>query len=252
MINPMEMTGKCVLVTGASSGIGRATARLLSELGARLVLVGRDRERLQCTADMLEGSGHCIEAVDLAKHADLPRWFNDLLPQCGPLSALVHSAGVALTRPFRLTGEKDLRAVMQINFDAAFRLAQGFRQKKVCLGGGSIVFVASVAGLVGQPGIAAYSASKGALIALSRALAMELARDGIRVNCVAPGHVQTEMADGSSKVLTPEQVEDIARYHPLGVGSAEDVAHAIAFLVAKTGRWITGTTIVVDGGYTAH
>lgn len=252
MINPMEMTGKCVLVTGASSGIGRATARLLSELGARLALVGRDVERLQCTADVLEGSGHCIEAVDLANHANLTRWLNDLVSKCGPLSALVHSAGVGLTRPFRLIEEEDLRAVMQINFEVAFRLAQGFRQKRVCSGGGSIVFVASVAGLVGQPGIAAYSASKGALIAMSRALAMELARDDIRVNCVAPGRVRTEMADGSRKLLTPEQIEEIARYHPLGVGNVEDVAHAIAFLIAKTGRWITGTTMVVDGGYTAH
>jgi len=103
-------------------------------------------------------------------------------------------------------------------------------------------------GLVGQPAVTAYAASKGALIALAKSLAMEWAGDGIRVNCVAPGHVKTEMAAALQSMLTTEQFAAIEAMHPLGVGTARDVAHAIAFLLADSGRWITGTTLIVDGG----
>lgn len=114
-----------------------------------------------------------------------------------------------------------------------------------------MVFFSSVAGLVGVIGSAAYSASKGAVIALTRSLALELVRDGIRVNCVAPGMVQTEMVEEVQRLLTPEQMQGIAAMHPLGIGRVRDVSNAVAFLLADTSRWITGTTLVVDGGYTA-
>ena len=141
---------------------------------------------------------------------------------------------------------------MQTNWSAAWLLAKGFRQAGVYATPGSVVFVSSVVGMVGQPGLSAYASSKGALLALTKSLAMELVSEGIRVNSVVPGYVQTEMAQNLEKILTADQVEAIRRMHPLGFGTAEDVAHAIAFLLAVTGRWITGTALVVDGGYTAH
>ena len=114
------------------------------------------------------------------------------------------------------------------------------------------MFLSSVTGLTGQAGLAAYSASKGGIVALTRALAVELAGEQIRVNCVAPGMVTTEMGQGLLGMLTPEQGKALEGKHLLGFGSARDVSYAIAFLLVETARWITGSTLVVDGGYTAH
>ena len=132
-------------------------------------------------------------------------------------------------------------------------LAKGFRQKGVHADNrGSVVFVSAAVGLVGLPALAAYCASKGAINAACKSLALELVHDGIRVNCVAPALVRTEMANTIESALTSEQVSKLHGSHPLGVGSPLDVAYSIAFLLADTGKWITGTTLIVDGGYTAQ
>ncbi len=252
MINPLQLSDRTILVTGASSGIGRETAVLLSQLGARLVLVARDRDRLEQTLSMLDGSSHEILVCDLLDVDKIPEWMKNVSSSCGPLSGLVHSAGVQITKPLRTLSNSNIQDVMTINVTASFGLIKGFRQKGVCTNPGSVVLLSSVMGLVGQPGISAYSASKGALVSLVKSLALELARENIRVNCVAPAHVHTEMADKLQSTLSDEQVESIVRMHPLGIGTPRDVANSIAFLLADTGRWITGTTLVVDGGYTAH
>ena len=252
MINPMSLSGRTILITGASSGIGRATSILLSQLGGRLILAGRNKERLDQTARQLEGTDHSIETFDLTGVDEISHWLKAITSREGALHGLVHSAGVQLTRPLRFLNDASVQEVMSINFGAALALAKGLRQKGAYSDGASIVFLSSVMGLVGQPGVAAYAASKGAIVALTKSLAMELARDGIRVNCVAPAHVKTEMAEALQESLSQEQVAAIEAMHPLGIGTPLDVAHAIAFLLADTGRWITGTTLVVDGGYTAH
>lgn len=252
MLNPMDLSGCTILVTGASSGIGRETAVLLSRLQARVVLVARDQERLAQTAALLEGGGHRIEPFDLTTTDEIPRWLKHITAVAGPLHGLVHSAGMQSTRPVRMISRQHFEEVMGINVQVAISLSGAFRQKGVYARGGSIVFLSSVVALVGAVGIAAYAASKGALTALTKSLALEFVRDSIRVNCVAPAYVQTEMADRFRTSLTTEQVAQIAARHPLGIGTPLDVAYAIAFLLAETGRWITGTTLVVDGGYTAH
>ena len=205
------------------------------------------------TSQLLEGDGHRIEPFDLTNFAEIPALFKKIAKQTGRLSGLVHCAGVHLARPLRfLTGE-ELTKVMRTNVDSAFALAKSFRQKRVCVNGGSIVFLTSVSGLIGQAGETAYAASKGALIALARSLAVELAREGHRVNCIAPALVETKMAaDMRDASYTKEQYGAIEAMHLLGVGKPEDVAAAVAFLLADTGRWITGTTLTVDGGYTCH
>ena len=253
MINPMDLQGRRILVTGASSGIGRETAILLSRLGARLILVGRDKERLAQTESRLEGQGHCAQAFDLTEVAAIPNWMRVLTAGGEVLHGLVHSAGVDATRPLNVLSPEVLSRTLRINLEAAVGLLRGFRQKGVhCKNGSSVVLLASVMALVGQPGVAAYSATKGALVALARSVALELAGDHIRVNCVAPGHVKTEMAETLRQKLSSEQFAALEARHPLGIGTALDVAYSIAFLLADTGRWITGTTLVVDGGYTAH
>ncbi len=251
--HPMDLGGRLVLVTGASSGIGRETAVFLSECNARIILTARDRERLEQTATLLNAIGHRIEVRDLTADTDeIPQWIKRVCEETGPLHGLVHCAGVHSASPLRsLTAEK-LQSVIQINVAAALMLAKGFRQKGCSKTGSSIVFVSSVAGLVGEPGVTAYAASKAALIGLARSLAMELASQGIRVNCVAPGFVKTEMSDRLREVWTPEQFQALGAKHPLGLGTPRDVAHGIGFLLAETGRWITGATLPIDGGYTAH
>lgn len=240
------------MVTGASSGIGRETARLISQLGAHVVLVGRNEERLTETLRSLDGEGHRTEPFDLSSTDEIPRWLKSISASSGPLHGLVHSAGIYKLRPLRVLSSQTVEDVMRINVGAAIGLAKGFLQKGVCAPSGSIVFLSSVTGLTGQAGIAAYAASKGAIVALTRALAVELAGEHIRVNCVAPGVVTTEMGQGVLGMLTPQQSAAMEAMHLLGFGSARDVSYAIAFLLAETARWITGTVLVVDGGYTAH
>ena len=250
--NPMQMTGRRVLVTGASSGLGRAVAVLLTELDCKVVLCARDVARLAEARQALAGEGHAVEIFDLSDVDAIPGWMKTVAERHGPLDGLVHSAGVLTTKPLKLLGAGDWEKAMRVNVVAGSALAKGFRQRGVYAGAGSIVYLSSVMGLVGQPGQSLYSATKGALVAMTRSLALELARENIRVNCVAPAVVMAGMSEQLQQNVTPEQFAQITATHPLGLGLAEDVANAAAFLLADTGRWITGTTLVVDGGYTAH
>lgn len=252
-INPMSLTGRRILVTGASSGIGRETCILLSKLGAAVILVGRNAERLQQTTEQLHGQYHRTEIFDLADRIEeIPAWMKTISSEIGPLHGLVHCAGAQLTMPMQSLRKQHIDNLMLINLTAAILLAKGFRQPGVVSSSGSIVFIASVRGLVGEAAMATYAASKGALISLVKSIAIEYAYQGIRINCVVPALVQTEMFDQAREILTPEQVAAIVAMHPLGLGTSRDVANAIAFLLADTGRWITGSSLIVDGGYTAH
>lgn len=250
--NPLDLTGRTILVTGASSGIGRATAVTLSRLGAKLILVSRSPDVLRETETLLEGHGHSIAPCDLREADAIPKWMKQLAADNGPISGVVHSAGMHITMPLRFMTTEQLDHLMRINFTAAMQLTKGLRQRNVGTEKTSVVFIASVMGLVGQPGVSAYVASKGALVAVTRSLALELAAEGIRVNCVAPGQVESSMAATQQEQLTAEQQSAIEAMHPLGIGKPEDVANSVAFLLSDAARWITGTTLVVDGGYTAH
>ncbi|MGO9417150.1 MAG: SDR family NAD(P)-dependent oxidoreductase [Syntrophobacteraceae bacterium] len=248
----MDMTGRCVVVTGASSGLGRETAILLSQLGCRIILVARNRGRLEEAAQMLDGQGHAIEPFDLSNADDIPQWIKDLAGKYGRFDGVVHFAGIVLTQPIRDWNAEDCDRLMSINLYPCFALAKGFRQKAVHAKEGGLVFITSIAGLVGEIARSIYSASKSGIIGLTRSLAWELARDGIRVNAIAPGFVHTPMTDADIDRMPPDYLSNVMAGHPLGLGKPRDVAHAVAFLLAETGRWITGTILVVDGGYTAQ
>lgn len=252
MENPLALEDRCYLVSGASSGIGRETARLLSRLGARVVLVGRDRGRLQVTRDGMVGDGHFIEVFDLQELDAIPDWMKNVARASGPIAGTVHCAGVAATIPLRYISASHADSIMRINWGAAWSLAKGLRQKAVRDATCSLVFVSSVVGTVGQAGLAAYSSSKGAVVALTKSLAVELASESIRVNCVAPGLVRTEMAEEVERNRTAEQFAKIESMHLLGVGRAIDVSYAAAYLLSPASRWVTGAVLAVDGGYTAH
>jgi NAD(P)-dependent dehydrogenase (short-subunit alcohol dehydrogenase family) len=157
-----------------------------------------------------------------------------------------------MTAPVRAIGEEDCRKLMQVNAEAGFFLAKAIAAKKCHASSASIVFIASVASMTGQAGRSLYCMSKGALVSLTRALAIELAPKAIRVNCISPGQVRTEMDASIRGKLTPDQYEAVEKSHPLGIGEPLDVAQAAAFLLGDTGKWVTGTNMVVDGGFTAQ
>tara|TARA_R110002072_G_scaffold302615_3_gene486921 strand:- start:31054 stop:31812 length:759 start_codon:yes stop_codon:yes gene_type:complete len=252
MHNPMALDGRTVLVTGASSGLGRAISILISRLGGRVVLVARSEKRLAETMSLLDAGEHRVEPFDLNELDAIPGWIKKLADEAGPLDGLVHSAGVHATLPLRVLKPSRLDELMKVNVSAAMALTRGFRQRGVRAEQGSVIYLASVAALAGSAGNAAYSATKGALVSMCRSLAMELAPEQIRVNCLAPGWVPTELAAKAEEKLADTQLQAISDMHPLGLGRPDDVANAAAFLLAETGRWITGQTLVIDGGYTAH
>jgi NAD(P)-dependent dehydrogenase (short-subunit alcohol dehydrogenase family) len=250
--NPMDLTGATVLVTGASSGIGRDTAVLLSSLHARLVLTGRNRDRLQETLASLEGQGHRVAPFDFNRPEEIGDWLKSLTADAGPLNGLVHAAGVESISPIRFVRQQDVEEVVRVNLLSSIMLVRAFTQKSCHAVPGSIVFLSSIRGTHGAPSMSVYGATKAALIGLAKSLAVELAPRRIRVNCVAAGCVQTEMLARFRDSFSDEQFRALEQAHPLGFGTARDVAHAVAFLLADTGRWVTGSTMAVDGGYSAQ
>jgi NAD(P)-dependent dehydrogenase (short-subunit alcohol dehydrogenase family) len=252
MHSPFDLTGKTVMITGAGTGIGRASAVLASQLGAKTVLVARNAERLQGTLSLLEGSGHLIEPFDLNSVDEIPQWMKRIAETSGPLWGVVHCAAMVKIQPLQFLKFSLVEATYRINVVAAFALAKGFRQRAVCGNGGAIVLLSSVAAIKSDSGNSPYAATKGALQSMTKTLAIELAPQNIRINCIAPSWIRTEMTSQSAEqYLTPDQLGELASRHPLGPGKPEDIASCVAFLLANSGRWITGTTLVVDGGFTA-
>jgi NAD(P)-dependent dehydrogenase (short-subunit alcohol dehydrogenase family) len=252
MVNLVDLSDRHILITGASGGLGHDTALLLAQLGARLTLVGRDAERLNQSLGELEGNAHRAIACDLCNFDEIPELINRSVDGLGPLDGLVHCAGIQIMRPLSMLTASQLDQTFKLNVYAALGLVKALALPGQFRKPASCVLLASVMGIVGQPVQSAYSASKGALVAMAKSLAVELARQQIRVNCIAPSLVAAGMGLAIEKNLTPEQFEKVVQMHPLGIGRGSDVASAVAFLLSDAARWITGTTLVVDGGYTAQ
>jgi short-subunit dehydrogenase len=219
MINPMDLTGKRILVTGASSGIGRETAIHLSKLGANIVLVARNEDNLIDTAFNLEGKGHNVYPFDLKYIDDIEILIEEIINKEGKLNGLVHCAGINEMRPLGITGYDFLHNMMMINFYSFVELVRVISKKKNCAKSTSIVVMSSVASIKGDKSKTAYCASKGAVDSAVRVMAKELAIKNIRVNSVIAGFLKTTMYDSYIKEIGEEAFnENVLKHQYLGLG----------------------------------
>jgi NAD(P)-dependent dehydrogenase (short-subunit alcohol dehydrogenase family) len=233
------LSSSSILVTGASSGIGRAVAVACANVGAKIILHGRDLDRLEETFKALAGSGHKIMQGDFIDDDQV----NALADNIGQIHGVCHCAGIHGVAPMRLVQKAMLMNVMQVNYFAPIILTQRLLLKKKILPGGSIVFISSIAALTGKVGVGPYSGSKAALLGTMRPLALEVAKYGVRVNAICPGIVKTPLFDDDYL-----QSEGLDKSYPLGLGEPEDIAHAAVFFLADSSRKITGTAFSIDGG----
>lgn len=249
MNNPFLLENKTILITGASSGIGKATAILCAQMGAKLIVTGRTESKLNEVFDSLGGECHQKIVVDFENENAII----DLLAMVNQLDGIVHSAGILETIPLAFTNSEKLSRIMKINFEVPFIITQQLLKAKKFKKDASIVFVSSLSGYsTVASGISAYSASKGALSASIRVMALELASKKIRVNAVCPGMVKTEMNSENDNLTETQLVEDEKRNYPLGYGTPKQIATSIVFLLGKGSSWITGTNLVIDGGASIH
>lgn len=246
MNNPFSLEGKTILVTGASSGIGRATAIACSQMGAVVVVTGRNEPRLQETLDALEGSGHQMIVADIANDDQI----DYLVDQIPAINGLVNNAGITETCPTQFIKRDKLNRVMEVNTIAPILLTQRILKKKKLGKGGSIVFTCSISGTrVCGGGNVLYSASKGAIHGFMKNAALDLAHKGIRVNDVCPGMIDTHILDAGT--ISEEQLEIEAQRYPMKrFGKPEEVAYGIIYLLSDASSFVTGSSIVIDGGFT--
>ncbi len=241
------LTGKTILITGASSGIGRHTAILASRLGARVYLTGRDSEKLHGTFGLLEGGGHGMFPADLTDEAQL----NELVKHMPAVHGIVHCAGIIGPTPAKFIRQADVDRLFRINFEVPVLLTGKALVAKKLESGGSVVFMSSVVTKSPYFGGALYSSAKAALEAYSMTLALELAPRKIRANILSPALVNTPLLTDPAREGNPEIVDDsIQRYlkkYPMGIGEPEDVANLIVFLLADESRWISGANIPLGG-----
>jgi NAD(P)-dependent dehydrogenase (short-subunit alcohol dehydrogenase family) len=251
MYNLVDLSDKHVLITGASSGIGKEIAVLISKLGARVSLVGRNKDTLEKVIGQLEGNGHFLYEYDIADFTKFEYLINSVVEKSGAINGFVHSAGIEMTRPLKMLKVNHYKEVFDVNTISALEITRYITKNNNISNGASIIFISSIVGILGQAGKTAYSASKGALIAASKCLALELASKGVRVNTILPALVETEMSSKILESLSEESKVNILKMHPLGFGTAIDVANCAAFLLSPASKWITGVEFIVDGGYSA-
>jgi NAD(P)-dependent dehydrogenase (short-subunit alcohol dehydrogenase family) len=237
------------MVTGATSGIGLGTCHLIDSLGGSVIMVGRKASVLSNTQNKLINKSY-TEQFDFGQSNQIEEWFESVIHKTGPMSGIIHCAGIQIVESIRTLDVTTVENMFNINVTSGIMLAKCFRKRSNHMENASLVYLSSVMGMVGSELRSAYCASKGAIIAMTKALAIELARDHIRVNCVSPGFVKTNMFDDTKKIIGEEAMSKIEKLHPLGFGEPNDVANAIVFLISS--KWMTGTNLTIDGGYTAQ
>lgn len=246
MNSKKELEGKVILVTGATSGIGYKIATLCVEYGAKVIFSGRSLEKLDKIRDIY-GDNHLYIDADLTNDEDLEKLSELSLS----VNGLIHCAGIMKTIPTKFVNRKSLDEIMNTNFYSSVILNSLLLKKKKILKAASIVFISSIGGnYIASKGNALYSASKGAVNAYAKVLALELANLSIRVNTLNPGMIKTELWNLNESSISAEQIAEDEKKYPLGYGETVDVAEASIFLLSNKSKWITGSNIVLDGGFT--
>ena len=245
----LALSGKKFLITGASSGIGASLAHVLAAQGCHLVLSGRNKERLDAQVHMLPKAKGIT--ADISKQEECERLMKESCSLWGPLDGMAHCAGISLMQPIRFYNEHETMHIFESNLLSAFHLVSAFRKRGRHAQESRIVMLSSVMAQHGMPSLAAYSASKAGLEGAVRTWAMELARENICINALAPSYILTPMFDRKRSSFAPATLAQIETRHPFGFGRSEDVAHAAMFLLSPLSRWINGVILPVDGGFHA-
>lgn len=243
MTNPFSLEGKTILVTGASSNIGRQIAVKCSEMGAKVIATARNEERLKETLGKMTGEGHQILQSDLSDSEQIPT----LVEHLPELDGIVMCAAVFRTTPIRNNRRKYTEEMFKTNTFANIDLVQLLLKNRKIKDGGSILFISSVAAYRPYAGNALYSATKGAINSFCQVLAIEQSNRKIRANCVSPGIIQSDMEVKDWAVTQEELDKEEARF-PLGFGHTEDIAYAAVYMMSDASKWVTGTNMIVDGG----
>jgi len=243
--NPYSLEGKTILVTGASSGIGKATAIACSKMGAKVVITGRNAERLQETYQELDGEGHLQIIAELTNEDDMTR----LVEETPQIDGFVNNAGIGSKTPINFIKQSNLQNILDVNTIAPIMLTKMLLKKKKVQKGASMVLTSSISGVCSVDiGNTLYSVSKSAIDGFMKNAAKELAEKGIRVNSVNPGMVDTPINDYSN--VSEEQMQaDLMRYPLKRHGKPEEIAYAIIYLLSDAAAWVTGTALKIDGGY---
>lgn len=240
----IDLTEKTILVTGASSGIGRQAAITLSEAGAKVILTARNEDQLKETLGMLYGKGHAYHPFDLCDLENMEQLLQKIVGQHGKMQGLAFCAGITEIRPCKMTTPEIMKKVMTTNFFSFFELVRQFTKKKYSDDGAKIAAVSSAASVRPGKGQSAYAASKGAIEASVRVLAQELMARHININYVRPGTVDSPMTQN----LAEDSLEHALSIQPLGIISAKDVATMIAYLLCPAVNMVTGRGFDIDGG----
>ncbi|MDP1621754.1 MAG: SDR family oxidoreductase [Bacteroidales bacterium] len=251
MMDEFSLSGKTILVTGASSGIGRQAAILAAKHGATLVITGRDSKRLQETLDQLVEERdaspvtcHLSRVTELTIESEM----DDLVSSLPVLDGIVHCAGIVGPLPVKFITQADIDRMFGINYHVPVNLTGKILRKKKLSDGASILFMSTIATRNPYFGGALYSGSKAALEAYSKTLALEMVAKGIRSNCIMAGLVDTPMIENpSEKNMQEEALERYLKRYPLGIGNPKDVANAVVFFMSDASKWITGTSLIMGG-----
>lgn len=244
MPDSFSLKGKTILVTGATSGIGKQTSIDLSVAGAIVIITGRDETRLKQTFDALQGKGH---SKFIANLLDFDK-FTELAETLPLVDGIVYSAGVTSHLPVKFISPDYISDIMRINYMAPVLLTAALLKKKKVANKASIVFLSSITTKYPYYGGALYGSSKAAIEAYSKVLSIELAAKGIRSNCISPSFVRTPMVDEAGKTISNEVLEKFEKMMPLGFGEPSDVSNAILYLLSDASKWVTGSNMVLGGG----
>jgi NAD(P)-dependent dehydrogenase (short-subunit alcohol dehydrogenase family) len=244
-MTPFHLHNKLILVTGASSGIGQQIAISITEMGGKVICVGRDANRLNHTLDLLKSENNSAMVCDLTDSTQV----SEMVDRLPILDGIVNCAGMVKPFPIKFLSKQKIDETFSINYEAQVLFMTEITKQRQLNKGASLVFLSSISAQHPHKGGAMYAGSKAALEAFSKTLALEFYPQGIRSNCLSPAMVKTPMYDHAEKGASKETLDEHVNKYPLGVGTTEDVANAAIFLLSDASKWITGINITLDGGF---